>query len=143
MCLLLSSSSVRTELWHSNRRSANATRLSFMSRFTEVADRVWVAHYDWMHVNITLVGGDAGLLMVDTHGSERMARTVADDVRRLGAGPLSGIINTHEHTPESGERAKEQCRGQPDAPHAEEGLGVRVVRLLAELLLGASSRTTR
>ena len=57
-----------------------------MTRFTEVADRVWVAHYDWMHVNITLVGGDAGLLMVDTHGSERMARTVADDVRRLGAG---------------------------------------------------------
>jgi hypothetical protein len=35
-------------------------------RFTEVAPRVWVAHYDWMHVNITLVGGSAGLVMVDT-----------------------------------------------------------------------------
>ena len=68
-----------------------------MARFTEVGDRVWVAHYDWMHVNITLVGGEAGLLMVDTHGSERMARTVADDVRRLGAGPLTGVVNTHEH----------------------------------------------
>jgi glyoxylase-like metal-dependent hydrolase (beta-lactamase superfamily II) len=126
-----------------------------MTRFTEVADRVWVAHYDWMHVNITLVGGDAGLLMVDTHGSERTARTVADDVRRLGAGPLSGIINTHEHwdhtfgnvvmleefgampvhahdwaaehTLESGERAKEQFREQPDDPHAEEVLETRVV----------------
>ena len=123
--------------------------------FTEISDRVWVAHYDWMHVNITLVGGEAGLLMVDTHGSERMARIVADDVRRLGAGPLSGVINTHEHwdhtfgnvvmleefgtmpvhahdwaaehTLEAGERAKEQYREQPDDPHAEEVLETRVV----------------
>jgi len=67
------------------------------SRFTEVAPRVWVAHYDWMHVNITLVGGSDGLLMVDTHGSAEAARVVADDVRRLGAGPLTGLVNTHEH----------------------------------------------
>ncbi|WP_210504204.1 MBL fold metallo-hydrolase [Nocardioides xinjiangensis] len=67
------------------------------ARFTEVAPRVWVAHYDWMHVNITLVGGSDGLLMVDTHGSAAQARLVADDVRRLGAGPLTGLVNTHEH----------------------------------------------
>lgn len=67
------------------------------ARFTEVAPRVWVAHYDWMHVNITLVGGSDGLLMVDTHGSAAQARIVADDVRRLGAGPLTGVVNTHEH----------------------------------------------
>ena len=34
---------------------------------------MWVAHHDWMHVNITLVGGSDGLLMVDTHGSARAA----------------------------------------------------------------------
>ncbi len=28
-----------------------------MPEFIEVAPRVWVAHYDWMHVNITLIGG--------------------------------------------------------------------------------------
>ena len=66
-------------------------------RFTEVAPQVWVAHYDWMHVNITLIGGSDGLLMVDTHGSAAQARIVADDVRRLGAGPLTGLVNTHEH----------------------------------------------
>ncbi len=66
-------------------------------RFTEVAPRVWVAHYGWMHVNITLIGGSDGLLMVDTHGSAAQARVVADDVRRLGAGPLTGLVNTHEH----------------------------------------------
>ena len=37
----------------------------------EVADRVWVARYEWYDVNITLVGGSAGLLVVDTHGSAR------------------------------------------------------------------------
>ena len=69
----------------------------FTPRFQEVAPRVWVAHYDWMHVNITLVGGSDGLLMVDTPGSAAEARIVADDVRRLGAGPLTGLVNTHEH----------------------------------------------
>jgi glyoxylase-like metal-dependent hydrolase (beta-lactamase superfamily II) len=68
-----------------------------MPDFTEVAPRVWVAHYDWMHVNITLIGGSDGLVMVDTHGSERQARTIADDVRRLGAGPLTALVNTHDH----------------------------------------------
>jgi len=68
-----------------------------MPDFTEVAPRVWVAHYDWMHVNITLIGGSDGLVMVDTHGSERQARVVADDVRRLGAGPLTALVNTHDH----------------------------------------------
>ena len=68
-----------------------------MPDFNEVAPRVWVAHYDWMHVNITLIGGDDGLVMVDTHGSEKQARVVADDVRRLGAGPLTALVNTHSH----------------------------------------------
>jgi len=66
-------------------------------RFDEVAPRVWVAHYDWMHVNITLIGGSDGLVMVDTHGSAAQARIVAEDVRRLGAGQLTGLVNTHEH----------------------------------------------
>ncbi len=52
--------------------------------FTEVADRIWVARYDWFDVNVTLVGGDRGLLVVDTHASELAATGVLDDVRRLG-----------------------------------------------------------
>ena len=63
----------------------------------EVAPRVWVAHHEWMHVNITLVGGSDGLVMVDTHGSARAAREVADAVRRLGAGPVTALVNTHDH----------------------------------------------
>jgi len=68
-----------------------------MPDFTEVAPRVWVAHHDWMHVNITLVGGSDGLVVVDTHGSAEVARTIVDDVRRLGVGTPTAIVNTHAH----------------------------------------------
>ena len=108
-----------------------------------------------VHVNVSLVGGGPGLLVVDTHGSERMAREVASDVRRLGAGPLTAVVNTHEHldhtfgnvgaargvrrrsrstptraaehTVAAGERAKQQFRDEPGDPHAEEVLETRIV----------------
>jgi len=123
--------------------------------FTEVAPRVWVAHYDWMQVNITLVAGESGLVMVDTHGSERMARIVADDVRRLGAGPLTAIVNTHEHwdhtfgnvvmleefgpmpihatewaaehTIAAGERVQRDYEAAPERPHAVDVAATRIV----------------
>jgi glyoxylase-like metal-dependent hydrolase (beta-lactamase superfamily II) len=68
-----------------------------MPDFTEVADRVWVARYEWFDVNITLVGSDRGLVVVDTHGSTRMGAEVVADVRRLGAGEVTTIVNTHWH----------------------------------------------
>ena len=39
------------------------------NQFVEVADRVWVARHEWFDLNISLVGGDRGLLVVDTHAS--------------------------------------------------------------------------
>lgn len=126
-----------------------------MSDFTEVAPRVWVAHYDWMHVNITLVGGERGLVMVDTHGSEEAAKVVIDDVRRLGAGPVTAIVNTHEHwdhtfgnvlvsdsfgpmpihatewaaehTVPAGERVRDAYRRQPEDPRSAEVVATRLV----------------
>jgi len=68
-----------------------------MPDFTEVADRVWVARYAWFDVNVSLVSSDRGLLVVDTHGSATAAREVVDDVRRLGAGEVTAIVNTHAH----------------------------------------------
>ncbi|WP_243060787.1 MBL fold metallo-hydrolase [Nocardioides sp. SR21] len=65
--------------------------------FTEIADRVWVARYEQYDVNVTLVGGSSGLLVVDTHGSAAAAADVIDDVRSLGAGDVTGIVNTHWH----------------------------------------------
>jgi glyoxylase-like metal-dependent hydrolase (beta-lactamase superfamily II) len=68
-----------------------------VSRFTEVADRVWVARYEWWDVNVTLVEGEAGLLLVDTHGSPAAARLVLDDLRALSARPVVSVVNTHWH----------------------------------------------
>jgi len=116
--------------------------------FDEVGDRVWVARHEWFDLNISLVGGDRGLLVVDTHASSRAARAVIDEVRRLGAGDVVGVVNTHEHfdhtfgngafrtaygaipihaheaaaamTVPSGERIKGLYDEEPDDPHADE-----------------------
>ena len=68
-----------------------------MADFCEVAERVWVARYEWFDANVTVVGGSRGLLVVDTHGSTAAGRAVVDDVRRLGAGEVVHVVNTHWH----------------------------------------------
>ncbi len=68
-----------------------------MPDFLEVGDRVWVARYDWFDVNVTLIGSDRGLVVVDTHGSTRMGHEVVGDVRRLGQGDVTVVVNTHWH----------------------------------------------
>lgn len=72
-------------------------RLALVSQFTEIADRVWVARYEWFDVNVTVIEGAAGLLVVDTHASTPAAREVIADLRRLSSRPLVGIVNTHDH----------------------------------------------
>ena len=126
-----------------------------MADFAEVAERIWVARYPWFDVNVTVIGGERGLLVVDTHGSAGAAREVVDDVRRLGAGAVVGIVNTHwhfDHTFGNGtvrgafgpvpihahenavaelehgaERIKQRYVDQPDDPHAEDVAGTEVV----------------
>jgi glyoxylase-like metal-dependent hydrolase (beta-lactamase superfamily II) len=113
-----------------------------------VADRVWVARQEWFDLNVCLVGGADGLLVVDTQASARAARAIVDDVRALGVGPVTAVFNTHEHfdhtfgngafreafgsvpihahdeaaarTLEAGERVKEQYREDPDDPRGQE-----------------------
>jgi glyoxylase-like metal-dependent hydrolase (beta-lactamase superfamily II) len=65
--------------------------------FTEVADRVWVARYEWADANVTAIGSERGLVVVDTHGSTAAGRTVVEDLRRLAAGPVAAVVNTHWH----------------------------------------------
>ena len=67
------------------------------SGFVEVADRCWVARFEFLDVNVGLVGGGRGLLVVDTHASEVAAGRVVEQVRRLGAGDVVAVVNTHQH----------------------------------------------
>ncbi|MBJ7358289.1 MBL fold metallo-hydrolase [Nocardioides sp.] len=95
--------------------------------FTEIADRVWVARYDWFDVNVTLVGGTDGLLVVDTHASDRAARAVVDDVRRLGAGEVRAVVNTHEHFDHTFGNAAFRAAYGPVPIHAHEVAAERTV----------------
>ena len=123
--------------------------------FAEVADRVWVGRYEWFDVNVAVVGGGHGLLVVDTHGSAAHGRAVVADVRRLAAGEVVAVANTHEHfdhtfgnvafraaygplpihahetaaarTAPAGERVKREYAASPDARHAAEVLATEVV----------------
>ena len=65
--------------------------------FAEIADRCWVARFDFLDVNVGLVGGERGLLVVDTTMSEVTAHRVLEQVRRLGAGEVVAVANTHHH----------------------------------------------
>lgn len=65
--------------------------------FEEVADRCWVARYPWLDVNVSVVAGDRGLLVIDTNTSAAVARGVLADVRRLSSAPLLHVVNTHVH----------------------------------------------
>ncbi len=125
------------------------------TRFQEVSDRIWVARYPWFDVNVTLIAGERGLLVVDTHSSGAAAREVVADVRRLGAGDVIGVVNTHEHfdhtfgnaefraaygdlpihahetaaanTVTAGERIKGEYAADPDDPHRDEVVATEIV----------------
>lgn len=68
-----------------------------MSDFVEIADRVWVARFPWFDVNVGLVAGGTGLVLVDTNASAALARETLAAVRRVSALPLVAAVNTHVH----------------------------------------------
>lgn len=65
--------------------------------FVEIADRCWVARFAFLDVNVGLVAGAAGLLVVDTLASEPAARRAVEQIRRLGIGEVVAVVNTHQH----------------------------------------------
>jgi glyoxylase-like metal-dependent hydrolase (beta-lactamase superfamily II) len=94
--------------------------------FVEVADRVWVARYEWADANVTAIGSERGLVVVDTHGSTAAGRTVLADLRRLGAGAVTAVVNTHWHWDHSFGNAafREQDPALPIHAHEDAALMV-------------------
>lgn len=95
--------------------------------FAEVAERVWVARYEWADVNVTAIGGERGLVVVDTHGSTAAGRDVLADLGRLGAGKVAHVVNSHWHWDHTFGNAAFRERARDVPIHAHE----RTAALLA------------
>jgi len=75
-----------------------STRPSVARGFVEVADRVFVARYPQWDVNVGLVLGRDGAVVIDTRASDVQGRHVLDDLHRLGRDiTVSHVVNTHVH----------------------------------------------
>ncbi|MEO7754214.1 MAG: MBL fold metallo-hydrolase [Terracoccus sp.] len=68
------------------------------SGFVEVADRVFVARYPQWDVNVGLVLGRDGAVVIDTRASGPQGERVVEDLRALGRGvTVTHVVNTHVH----------------------------------------------
>jgi glyoxylase-like metal-dependent hydrolase (beta-lactamase superfamily II) len=101
-----------------------ADSVSGMPDFSEVADRVWVARYEWADANVTAISGSRGLVVVDTHGSTAAGRIVLDDLGRLGVGRVAHVVNSHWHWDHTFGNAafREAIRDVPIHAHEEAAL---------------------
>lgn len=62
----------------------------------EIGDRVWVAHHQHLDVNVGVIAGSRGLLIVDTLWSEPAAHDLVDRLPG-GFGRVVAVVNTHDH----------------------------------------------
>ena len=65
--------------------------------FEELADGVFRRPYPFLRVNIGVVIGADGVLLVDTRESEEAARELSGDLGRLTTKPVRWVVNTHWH----------------------------------------------
>ncbi len=73
------------------------TQLLADAGFTEVADRCFAARRSWVDVNVGLVAGRDGVLVIDTHASHGAGSRLVGEIEALGLGAVVGIVATHEH----------------------------------------------
>ncbi len=67
-----------------------------MTVWHEIGDRVWVRRYRFYDQTIGVVGGDGGLLVIDTRSSHRQGEELRADLAEL-PGNLRWVVNTHHH----------------------------------------------
>ncbi len=103
--------------------------------FVEVGDRCWVARYEYLDVNVGVVAGERGLLVVDTHLSEADARTVLADLHRLGRRDVVAVVNTHEHF--------DHTFGNAVFADEYDGVAIHAHETAAARLVGAGERAKR
>jgi glyoxylase-like metal-dependent hydrolase (beta-lactamase superfamily II) len=65
--------------------------------FDELGDGVYRRRYESLDLNIGVVVGVDGVLIVDTRASHRQADELREELRRLTDLPVRWVINTHWH----------------------------------------------
>ena len=66
--------------------------------WNEIGDRCWVRRYAEWDVNVGVVAGSDGVLVVDTRGTRRQGEALREEVRRLlPQASVRWVVNTHRH----------------------------------------------
>lgn len=65
--------------------------------FDQLGEGVYRRRYESLDLNVGVVVGDDGLLIVDTRASHRQADELRDELRSLSPKPVRWVINTHWH----------------------------------------------
>ena len=68
-----------------------------MSSFDELGDRVFRRRYSHLDLNVGVMIGEAGTLVIDTRASHREGDELREELRRLTERRVVGVINTHFH----------------------------------------------
>lgn len=68
-----------------------------MTGWNEVGDRCWVRRYDEWDLNIGLVAGTDGALVIDTRATAEQADELRTHIRELTDAPVRWVVNTHAH----------------------------------------------
>ncbi|GAA1598293.1 MBL fold metallo-hydrolase [Kribbella sancticallisti] len=68
-----------------------------MSAWVELGDRVWVRRYPEWDLNVGLVVGSEGALVIDTRASTEQAEELLAHIRELTDAPIRWVVNTHAH----------------------------------------------
>ena len=63
----------------------------------EVGNRVWVRRYELLDQTIGVIGGQTGIVVIDTRATHPLADELRADLRALGDRPLVAVVNTHGH----------------------------------------------
>jgi glyoxylase-like metal-dependent hydrolase (beta-lactamase superfamily II) len=67
------------------------------TRWTEIADRVFVRRYEFFDQNIGAVLGRDAALVIDTRTTYRQAGEILDDLRELTSAAVEVVVDTHGH----------------------------------------------
>jgi len=68
-----------------------------MTDWIELGDRCWMRRYPEWDVNVGVIAGTDGVLVLDTRGTVEQGHQLREDVRALDRGQVRFVANTHWH----------------------------------------------